>query len=49
MSLFIIEFKDKLYMKKRQTAKEDERVWKEIGKLHEHLTSGKKSGNCMNT
>ena len=49
MSLFIIEFKDKQYMKKRQMVKENERVWKEIRKLHEHLTSGKKSGNCMNT
>ena len=49
MSLFIIEFKDKLYMKKRQMVKENERVWKEIRKLYEHLTSGKKSGNCMNT
>lgn len=40
MSLFIIEFKDKLYMKKRQMVKENERVWKEIRKLHEYPTMG---------
>lgn len=40
MSLFTIEFKDKQYMKKRQMVKENERVWKEIGKLHEHPTMG---------